>query len=124
MKGLEIAFQLNNEKDFDVVPALANLTGNYFKNEEKMDITWRIFHVTLGDQKYFRVLYRGDKINDFHPEIKKKIREYFDKLAHLNFEQLMELYNKSKESNGFNIINIKEITEEYDLWQDKLWNYI
>ncbi|KPV45825.1 hypothetical protein SE19_08205, partial [Acidiplasma aeolicum] len=122
MKGLEIAFQLNNEKDFDVVPALANLTGNYFKNEEKMDITWRIFHVTLGDQKYFRVLYRGDKINDFHPEIKKKIREYFDKLAHLNFEQLMELYNKSKESNGFNIINIKEITEEYDLWQDKLWN--
>ncbi|KJE48833.1 MULTISPECIES: DUF2004 domain-containing protein [Acidiplasma] len=124
MKGLEIAFQLNNERDFDVVPALANLTGNYFKNEEKMDITWRIFHVTLGDQKYFRVLYRGDKINDFHPEIKKKIREYFDKLAHLNFEQLMELYNKSKESNGFNIINIKEITEEYDLWQDKLWNYI
>ncbi len=35
MKGLEIAFQLNNERDFDVVPALANLTGNYFKNEEK-----------------------------------------------------------------------------------------
>ncbi len=57
-------------------------------------------------------------------KLKRKSANISIKLAHLNFEQLMELYNKSKESNGFNIINIKEITEEYDLWQDKLWNYI
>ena len=78
MNGLEIAFQLNNEKDTEVVTALGNLTGNYFKNNENMDITWRIFHVTLDKDKYYRVLYRGKRINDLHTEIKKKIKEKFN----------------------------------------------
>ena len=64
MKGVEIAFQLNNDKESDVVMALGNLTGNYFKSVEHMDITWRIFHVTLDKEKYYRVLYRGEKLSD------------------------------------------------------------
>ena len=40
MKGVEIAFQLNNDKESDVVMALGNLTGNYFRNVEHMDITY------------------------------------------------------------------------------------
>lgn len=124
MNGLEIAFQLNNEKDTEVVTALGNLTGNYFKNNENVDISWRIFHVTLDKDKYYRVLYRGKKINDLHPEIKKKIKEKFNELSKMDFNSLMNLYKKSMEDKNFAVINVKDVTEEYDLWQDPLWNYI
>ena len=124
MNGLEIAFQLNNEKDTEVVTALGNLTGNYFKNNENMDITWRIFHVTLDKDKYYRVLYRGKKINDLHTEIKKKIKEKFNDLSKMDYNSLMDLYKKSMEDKNFAVINVKDVTEEYDLWQDPLWNYI
>ena len=124
MNGLEIAFQLNDEKDTEVVTALGNLTGNYFKNNENMDITWRIFHVTLDKDKYYRVLYRGKKINDLHTEIKKKIKEKFNDLSKMDYNSLMDLYKKSMEDKNFAVINVKDVTEEYDLWQDPLWNHI
>ena len=124
MNGLEIAFQLNDEKDTEVVTALGNLTGNYFKSNENVDITWGIFHVTLDKDKYYRVLYRGKKINDLHPEIKKKIKEKFNELSKMEFNSLMDLYNKSMKDENFTVMNVKDVTEEYDLWQDPLWNYI
>ncbi|EQB74573.1 MAG: hypothetical protein AMDU4_FER2C00003G0018 [Ferroplasma sp. Type II] len=124
MKGVEIAFQLNNDKESDVVMALGNLTGNYFKNVEHMDITWRIFHVTLDKEKYYRVLYRGEKLSDLHPENKKRIKKKFDELGKTDYNTLMNEYEKESGKEGFKKVGIKELTEEYDLWQDKLWNYI
>lgn len=123
MNGVEIAFQLNNEKDENVVLALANLTGNYFKQDEKMDITWRIFHVTLDKDKYYRVLYRGEKLSDLHPENKKKIKNKFDELGKTDYETLMVEYDAELRNQNFQKVGIKELTEEYDLWQDKFWNY-
>jgi len=124
MKGVEIAFQTNKDGENDIVTALGNLTGNYFKNEENMEITWRIFHVTLDKEKYYRVLYRGEKISELHPENRKKIKEKFDQLSRTDYNALMAQYEKESRKQGFEKIGIKELTEEYDLWQDPLWNYI
>ncbi|AGO60522.1 MULTISPECIES: DUF2004 domain-containing protein [Ferroplasma] len=124
MKGVEIAFQTNKDGENDIVTALGNLTGNYFKNEENMDITWRIFHVTLDKEKYYRVLYKGEKISELHPENRKKIKEKFDQLSRTDYNALMAQYEKESRKQGFEKIGIKELTEEYDLWQDPLWNYI
>ena len=124
MKGVEIAFQTNKDGENDIVTALGNLTGNYFKNEENMDITWRIFHVTLDKEKYYRVLYKGEKISELHPENRKKIKEKFDQFSRTDYNTLMSQYEKESRKQGFKKIEIKELTEEYDLWQDPLWNYI
>ncbi len=124
MKGVEIAFQINKDSESEIVAALGNLTGNYFKTVENMDITWRIFHVTLDKEKYYRVLYKGEKISDLHPENKKKIRQKFDQLGKMDYNTLMDEYEKEGRKQEFEKVGIKEITEEYDLWQDKLWNYI
>jgi hypothetical protein len=124
MNGVEIAFQLNNGKEENVVLALANLTGNYFRQEEKMDITWRVFHVTLDKEKYYRVLYRGEKLGDLHPENKKRIKKKFDELGKTDYETLIAKYESESRNENFQKVGIKELTEEYDLWQDKLWNYI
>ncbi|MEM0139214.1 MAG: DUF2004 domain-containing protein [Ferroplasma sp.] len=123
MNGLEIAFQLDNPKESDVVLALANLTGNYFMNDKLSDIKWQVFHVTLDKDKYYRVLYKGNKITDLHPETKKKIKEKFDELGKMDYDSLMAMYEKEKKQNNFKTVDIKELTEEYDLWQDKFWNY-
>jgi hypothetical protein len=123
MNGVEIAFQLNNDKESDVVLVLGNLTGNYFRIEQNMDITWKIFHVTLDKQKYYRVLYRGEKLSDLHPENKKNIKRKFDELGKTDYETLMNEYEKESKKKGFEKVDVKELTEEYDLWQDKFWNY-
>jgi hypothetical protein len=124
MKGVEIAFQTNKDGENEIVAALGNLTGNYFKNAENMDITWRIFHVTLDKEKYYRVLYKGEKISNLHPENKKKIKEKFDQLSRTDYNTLMDEYEKESRKQGFEKMGIKELTEEYDLWQDPLWSYI
>ncbi len=124
MNGVEIAFQLEKAGENDVVSAISNLTGNYFLQNELSDLKWQIFHVTLDKDKYYRVLYKSEKLNDIHPVMKKKLREKFDEYGKYNYDNLMELYNKEKLNNNFKIRDIKEITEEYDLWQDPLWNYI
>ncbi|WP_337860570.1 DUF2004 domain-containing protein [Ferroplasma sp.] len=124
MNGVEIAFQLNNDKEGNVVMALGNLTGNYFKNTENMDITWRIFHVTLDKDKYYRVLYRGKELSELHVENRKKVRQKFDTLSKNDYETLINQYETESRNKNFEKIGIKELTEEYDLWQDKLWNYI
>ncbi|MCL4320295.1 DUF2004 domain-containing protein [Cuniculiplasma divulgatum] len=122
-KGVEISFQLNDsDQNQEIVKALGNLTGNHFLNNyvEK----WSIFHVTLGDHVFFKVLYSGEKIGKLHPAIEKEIKEYFDDLSKNSQEDLMKEYKRAKEKGGFKEVEIKELKEEYDLWQDRLWDYI
>ena len=122
-KGVEIAFQLSNgTEDRELVSAMANLVGNEFRSE--MDIDWRIFHVTLGENRYFRVLYAGPHLGKLHPVNEKRIRERFDELSHKDYEEVMKEYREIKKKGGFVSQSIQERKEEYNLWQDKLWDYI
>ena len=122
-KGVEIAFQLSNgTEDRELVSAMANLVGNEFRSE--MDIDWRIFHVTLGENRYFRVLYAGPHLGKLHPVNEKRIRERFDELSHKDYEEVMKEYREIKKKGGFVSQSIQEKKEEYNLWQDKLWDYI
>jgi hypothetical protein len=121
-KGLEISFQLKNDREGqETVLALANITGNDMENEFEVD--WRIFHVTLGENKFFKVLYTGKKVGKLHPGIEKKIREHFDELSKLELNDLMREYRQKQSSGNFRKVDIKELKEEYDLWQDKFWLY-
>lgn len=122
-KGVEISFQLSgNAQNIDTVYALSNLTGNRFKNE--FDLDWRIFHVTLGEEKFYKVLFTGRKVGKLHPRADKVIRESFDELSKKSYSDLMVMYRKAKKEPGFESRPMKELKEEYDLWDDKLWQYI
>ena len=122
-KGVEIAFQLSNgTEDRELVSAMANIVGNEFRSE--MDIDWRIFHVTLGENRYFRVLYAGPHLGKLHPVNEKRIRERFDELSHKGYEEVMKEYREIKKKGDFVSQSIQEKKEEYNLWQDKLWDYI
>ena len=122
-KGVEIAFQLSNgTEDRELVVAMANIVGNEFSSEMKID--WRIFHVTLGENKYFRVLYAGPRLGKLHPVNEKRIKERFDELSHKSYEEVMEQYKAIKKKGNFIFQPIQEKKEEYNLWQDKLWDYI
>lgn len=122
-KGVEIAFQLSNgTEDRELVSAMANIVGNEFRSE--MDIDWRIFHVTLGENRYFRVLYAGPHLGKLHPVNEKRIRERFDELSHKRYDEVMKEYREIKKKGGFVSQSIQEKKEEYNLWQDKLWDYI
>ncbi len=122
-KGVEIAFQLSNgTEDRELVSAMANIVGNEFSSEMKID--WRIFHVTLGENKYFRVLYAGPGVGKLHPVNEKRIKERFDELSHKSYEEVMDQYKAIKKKANFISQPIQEKKEEYNLWQDKLWDYI
>ena len=122
-KGVEIAFQLSNgTEDRELVSAMANIVGNEFRSE--MDIDWRIFHVTLGENRYFRVLYAGPHLGKLHPVNEKRIRERFDELSHKRYDEVMKEYREIKKKRNFVSQSIQEKKEEYNLWQDKLWDYI
>ncbi|MEM0134165.1 MAG: DUF2004 domain-containing protein, partial [Thermoplasmatales archaeon] len=122
-KGVEIAFQLSNgTEDRELVRAMSNIVGNELKKE--MDVDWRIFHVTLGENKYFRVLYAGPHLGKLHPHNEKMIRERFDNLAHQDYDHVMQQYKQMRKDKNFLTQEIQEKKEEYNLWQDKLWDYI
>lgn len=122
-KGVEIAFQLSNgTEDRELVMAMSNIVGNEFKAE--MGVDWRIFHVTLGENKYFRVLYAGPHLSKLHSLNEKRIRERFDELSHKSYKEVMEEYKQVKKTGNFTSQPIQEKKEEYNLWQDKLWDYI
>ncbi|MCL4328642.1 MAG: DUF2004 domain-containing protein [Candidatus Thermoplasmatota archaeon] len=121
-KGLEISFRVGGgAHEIEVTEALANIIGNRFKAQIDMD--WRIFHVTLGNEKFFKVLYTGRKVGRLHPHIEKKIREDFDTLSKNSYESLLHLYKKEKRTPGFEVKQIKQLKEEYDLWEDRFWEY-
>lgn len=121
-KGVEIAFQISSGNgDIVLVKAMADIVGNEFRNE--LDLQWRVFHVTLGEEKYFRILYAGPHVGKLHPHNEKKIRERFDKLSHQNYDQVMHEYQALKKQDNILTQQIQEIKEEYDLWEDRFWAY-
>ena len=121
-KGVEIAFQISSRNgDIVLVKAMADIVGNEFRNE--LDLQWRVFHVTLGEEKYFRILYAGPHVGKLHPHNEKKIREKFDNLSHQNYDQVMHEYQALKKQDNILTQQIQEIKEEYDLWEDRFWAY-
>ncbi len=121
-KGVEIAFQISSRNgDIVLVKAMADIVGNEFRNE--LDLQWRVFHVTLGEEKYFRILYAGPHVGKLHPHNEKKIRERFDNLSHQNYDQVMHEYQALKKQDNILTQQIQEIKEEYDLWEDRFWAY-
>ena len=96
-KGLEISFQLKNDREGqETVLALGNITGNDLKGE--FDLDWRIFHVTLGENKFFKVLFTGKKVGKLHPGVERKIREHFDELSKLELNELIRQYREKQAS--------------------------
>jgi len=78
-KGLEIDFQLQpDHEDPRIVEALAGITAYGLKN--RIEIDYRIFHVKLGEHKFYRILFAGPNVTKLHPHNMKEIKEYFDKL--------------------------------------------
>ena len=121
-KGVEISFQVNDSREEEkTVAELANLTGNIINAESQ--IQWRIFHVTLGDQKFYKVLFSGPKVTRLHPELERKIRERFDTLSRMPIGELSAMYTEKRKSPDFRVEAIQDLKEEYDLWQDKFWQY-
>ncbi len=121
-KGVEIAFQISSRNgDIVLVKAMADIVGNEFRTE--LDLQWRVFHVTLGEEKYFRILYAGPHVGKLHPHNEKKIRERFDNLSHQNYDQVMHEYQALKKQDNILTQQIQEIKEEYDLWEDRFWAY-
>jgi hypothetical protein len=120
-KGLEISFQVAGGEGKKIVEALANLVGNEFIGE--LELQWRIFDVTLGKERFYKVCYSGPKLSRLHPHIEKRIKSRFDELAHFSMDDLMSKYHEERKGSGFKIQNIQELKEEYDLWQDNFWQY-
>jgi hypothetical protein len=121
-KGVEIAFQLSGQTgDSELVKAMADIVGNEFRDE--LDIQWRIFHVTLGEEKYFRILYAGPHVGKLHPHNDKMIRERFDELSHQSYDQVIHEYQQLVKQGKIVTQKIHEIKEEYDLWEDRFWAY-
>ncbi|EQD32237.1 hypothetical protein B2A_13651, partial [mine drainage metagenome] len=99
-KGVEISFQLSGSaQSIDTVYALGNLTGNKYKDE--LEIDWRIFHVTLGNEKFYKVLFTGKKVGRLHHNADSTIRKYFDDLSKKDYNELMALYTTAKKVPGF-----------------------
>ena len=121
-KGVEIAFQISSGNgDIVLVKAMADIVGNEFRNE--LDLQWRVFHVTLGEEKYFRILYAGPHVGKLHPHNDKRIRERFDNLSHQSYDQVMREYQALRKQDNILTQEIQEIKEEYDLWEDRFWAY-
>jgi uncharacterized protein len=121
-KGLEISFQVNDSRHEEtIVMHLANLTGNEMR--KKAELQWRIFNVTLGENRFFKVLFTGPKVNRLHPELEKEIRQYFDSLSKMSTDELNKKYGEKMKEQDFRVEHIRELKEEYDLWQDKFWQY-
>jgi hypothetical protein len=122
-KGLEIDFQLQSEnEDIRIVEALAAITTYDLKDRIEMD--YRIFHVRLGEHRFYRILFAGKSVNKLHPHNMKTIKEYFDGLAKQGADELINKYNKLLKEKDTVKHPIKEVEEEYDLWQDPIWQYI
>lgn len=120
-KGLEISFKVPDSNAATIVEALANMVGNEFSTD--FEIQWQIFDVTLDKERFYKVCFTGKKLTRIHPHNEEKLRERFDELAHYDKEKLFELYGHEKKKSDFKVQGIKQKTEEYDLWQDKFWNY-
>ena len=79
--------------------------------------------MTLGEEKYFRILYAGPHVGKLHPHNDKRIRERFDNLSHQSYDQVMREYQALRKQDNILTQEIQEIKEEYDLWEDRFWAY-
>jgi predicted component of viral defense system (DUF524 family) len=120
-KGLEIEFQVENKNnDKTIVKALALLTRSSFENQ----INCAIFHISKGENRFYKVLFSGPKVTKLHPHIEKMVRDKFDELARKNADELISLYKEAIKEHNLNDIEIKEVKEDYDLWEDPIWQYL
>jgi len=118
-KGLEITFNVNVINSKEIVEALANLTGNEFRNE--IEIHWRIFHVKLGDNRFYKVCYTGPKLTKLHPLMEEKVKKRFDELAHYTEEELMKIYNEESKNHKFTFQHVIDKKEGYSHILQKLY---
>ena len=121
-KGLEITFKVADVDQKQITEALANLVGNEFVN--KIDIDWRIFHVKMGDERFFKVCFTGSKMSRLHPILEKQVRQRFDTLSKTSKEEILNLYREEEKKKTFKRQFTREVEEEYDLWQDNFWAYL
>ena len=120
-KGLEITFKVSDVDQKQITEALANLVGNEFMN--KIDIDWRIFHVKVGNERFFKVCFTGSKMSRLHPILEKQVRQRFDTLSKTSKEEILSLYREEEKKKTFKRQFAREVEEEYDLWQDNFWAY-
>lgn len=120
-KGLEITFKVPGRDGPLIVSAIANTVGNEFMKE--FDVQWRIFHVTLDRERFYKVCFISSKLTRLHPHNEEKVRKRFDDLAHSQKEELIRKYREDTRNAGFHVQNIEDRKEEYDLWQDNFWKY-
>ncbi|MCL4334466.1 MAG: DUF2004 domain-containing protein [Candidatus Thermoplasmatota archaeon] len=121
-RGLEITFKVMDADQRQITEALANIVGNEFL--PKIDLDWRIFHVKLGDERFFKVCYSGPKLTRLHPILEKEVRERFDSLSHESKEDILQMYRQAEREKNFKRQYVRELEEERDLWQDNFWAYL
>ena len=121
-KGLEITFDVSDEDQLEITEALANVVGNEFL--KKIEIDWRIFHVKLDKDKFFKVCFLGPKMSKLHPLMEDEVKDRFDELSRIKRKNLLKIYREEREKPSFKVQHSKEVTEEYDLWQDNFWSYL
>ena len=118
---VKISFQTNNSnRNNEVAEAISNLAGNEIG--KKMDVHWKISHVTLGEHVFYRTEYTVEGTRKISRETEKEIRSVFDSYAKINLDNLSMKYNSALESAGFKVVKVEEVKEEYNLWQDKLFS--
>ena len=121
-RGLEIAFNVSDKDQLEITEALANIVGNEFI--KKMEIDWRIFHVKIDNEKFFKVCFIGPKMSKLHPLVEDEVRNRFNELSKNTKEELMKNYREERREPSFKVQHSMEVTEEYDLWQDNFWSYL
>ncbi|MEM0141483.1 MAG: hypothetical protein QXN66_05565 [Thermoplasmatales archaeon] len=120
-KGVEINFEIRSSENI-IVKALASLT--WLELKHSIDMKFQIFHVSKGENRFYRVLFAGPKLSKFHPMNQRTVREKFDQLGNMNEENIISLYKEEVKKGSIKDVEIKEVREEYDLWQDPIWQYI
>ena len=121
-RGLEIAFNVSDKDQLEITEALANIVGNEFM--KKMEIDWRIFHVKIDNEKFFKVCFIGPKMSKLHPLVEDEVRNRFNELSKNTKEELMKNYREERREPSFKVQHSMEVIEEYDLWQDNFWSYL
>ena len=121
-RGLEIAFNVSDKDQLEITEALANIVGNEFM--KKMEIDWRIFHVKIDNEKFFKVCFIGPKMSKLHPLVEDEVRNRFNELSKNTKEELMKNYREERREPSFKVQHSMEVTEEYNLWQDNFWSYL
>ncbi len=124
-KGLEISFEVQPGSGIDdsiIVKALAGLTWLALKDRIESD--YRIFRVTKEEDRFFKILFGGPKLTKMHPLNLKVFKEKFDELSKQKAEELVSSYKDNVKKGLIQSLPIKVIHEEYDFWEDPIWQYI